>query len=102
MTKTNPEFEKVHLLLSEAAKLWEKNQVLVSSRNFFCLWLDSCKPRPFAIPVEGLVLNRQQVVKPAEEEQADRVGYFTWAPASSVHAGGGDAGTTDGRHLPDA
>lgn len=79
MTKSNPEFEKLHLLLSEAAKLWEKNQVLVSSRNFFCLWMDSCKPRPFAIPADGLVLNRQQVVRPAEEEQGDRVGYFTWS-----------------------
>ncbi len=78
MTKSNPEFEKLHLLLSEAAKLWEKNQVLVGSRNFFYLWLDSCMPRPFAIPAEGLVLNRQQVVKPAAE-QLGRIGYFTWS-----------------------
>ena len=78
MTKPNPEFEKLHLLLSEAAKLWEKNQVLVTSRNFFCLWLDSCKPRPFAIPAEGLTLNRQVLVRPVEE-QVTRIGYFTWS-----------------------
>jgi hypothetical protein len=78
MSSPNPEYEKLHVLLSEAAKLWEKNQALVNSRNFFCLWLDSCRPRSFPIPREGLVLNRRQVVKPAGDDVA-RVGYFTWS-----------------------